>query len=52
MERIAELRAILGDPARVDALIVEELDEVESSATATSAAPRSPTSRATSTSRT
>ncbi len=30
IEQIAELRAILGDPARVDALIVEELDEVES----------------------
>ena len=29
MERIAELRAILGDPARVDALITEELDEIE-----------------------
>jgi DNA gyrase subunit A len=29
MERIAELRAILGDPARVDALINEELDEIE-----------------------
>ena len=29
METIAELRAILGDPARVDALIVEELDEVD-----------------------
>ena len=28
MERIGELRAILGDPARVDAIIVEELDEV------------------------
>jgi DNA gyrase subunit A len=28
MERIGELRTILGDPARVDALIVEELDEV------------------------
>jgi DNA gyrase subunit A len=28
MERIGELRAILGDPARIDALIVEELDEV------------------------
>ncbi len=27
--RIAELRAILGDPARIDALIVEELDEVD-----------------------
>jgi DNA gyrase subunit A len=26
---IAELRAILGDPSRVDALIVEELDEIE-----------------------
>ncbi len=29
MERIAELRTILGDPARVDALIVEELSEIE-----------------------
>ena len=29
MERIGELRAILGDPARIDALIVEELDEVD-----------------------
>ena len=29
LETIAELRAILGDPARVDALIVEELDEVD-----------------------
>jgi DNA gyrase subunit A len=28
--RIAELRAILGDPARIDAVIVEELDEVDS----------------------
>jgi DNA gyrase subunit A len=30
VERIAELRAILGDPARVDALIVESLDEIDS----------------------
>jgi DNA gyrase subunit A len=30
VEQIKELRAILGDPARVDALIVEELDEVDS----------------------
>jgi DNA gyrase subunit A len=29
VERIAELRAILGDPARVDGLIVEELGAVE-----------------------
>jgi DNA gyrase subunit A len=29
VERIAELRAILGDPARIDAVVVEELDEVE-----------------------
>jgi DNA gyrase subunit A len=28
-KRIAELRAILGDPSRIDALIVEELDEVD-----------------------
>ncbi len=28
-KRIAELREILGDPARIDALIVEELDEVD-----------------------
>ncbi|HEY7255037.1 MAG TPA: DNA gyrase subunit A, partial [Solirubrobacterales bacterium] len=28
MERIGELRAILGDPARIDAILVEELDEV------------------------
>ncbi len=28
MERIGELRAILGDPARIDAIIIEELDEV------------------------
>ncbi len=28
LERIGELRAILGDPAKIDALIVEELDEV------------------------
>jgi DNA gyrase subunit A len=28
MERIGELRAILGDPAKVDAILVEELDEV------------------------
>jgi DNA gyrase subunit A len=28
MQTIAELRAILGDPDRVDALIVEELDEI------------------------
>jgi DNA gyrase subunit A len=29
IERIAELRAILGDPARIDAVIVEELDAVD-----------------------
>ncbi len=29
MERIGELRAILGDQARIDAVIVEELDEVD-----------------------
>ncbi len=29
VEQIAELRAILGDPGRVDTLIVEELDEVD-----------------------
>ncbi len=29
VERIAELRAILGDPGRVDELIVTELDEVD-----------------------
>ena len=29
LARIAELRAILGDPARIDAVIVEELDEVD-----------------------
>ena len=29
MERIGELREILGDPAKIDALIVEELDEVD-----------------------
>ncbi|MGE5281567.1 MAG: DNA gyrase subunit A [Chloroflexota bacterium] len=29
VKRIAELRAILGDPARIDAVIVEELDEVD-----------------------
>jgi DNA gyrase subunit A len=28
MEKIGELRAILGDPSRIDALIVDELDEV------------------------
>src|SRR4051794_8706673 len=28
-KRIGELRAILGDPARIDAVIVEELDEVD-----------------------
>ncbi len=28
MERIGELRAILGDPAKVDAILLEELDEV------------------------
>jgi DNA gyrase subunit A len=28
-ERIAELRAILGDPARIDGVIVDELSEVE-----------------------
>jgi DNA gyrase subunit A len=28
-ERIAELRAILGDPARIDGLIVDELSEIE-----------------------
>ena len=52
MDEIAELRAILGDPARIDGLIVDELAEIEEQATATSGAPRSPTSRATSTSRT
>ena len=30
VDKIAELRAILGDPARVDELIVSELDEVDS----------------------
>ena len=29
MEKIAELRAILGDPARVDALITDELAEID-----------------------
>jgi len=29
LERIAELRAILGDPARIDAVVVEELDDVD-----------------------
>ena len=29
VEQIAELRAILGDPGRVDTLIVEELDEID-----------------------
>ena len=29
MDKIAELRAILGDPARIDGLIVDELSEVE-----------------------
>ena len=29
VERIAELRAILGDPARVDTIVVEELSEIE-----------------------
>jgi len=29
MDRIAELRAILGDPSRVDALVLEELGELE-----------------------
>src|SRR4249920_3235149 len=29
IERIGELRAILGDPARIDAVVVEELDEVD-----------------------
>jgi DNA gyrase subunit A len=29
MERIGELRAILGDPARIDGLIVDELSEIE-----------------------
>jgi DNA gyrase subunit A len=28
MERIAELRAILGDPARIDALVTEEITEI------------------------
>jgi DNA gyrase subunit A len=28
MERIGELREILGDPAKVDAILIEELDEV------------------------
>ena len=42
-ERIAELRAILGDPARIDALIREELLEVKQAygAHTTTAAPRS-----------
>ena len=29
IERIAALRAILGDPARIDGVVVEELDELE-----------------------
>jgi DNA gyrase subunit A len=29
IERIAALRAILGDPARIDAVVVEELEELE-----------------------
>ena len=28
MERIGELREVLGDPAKIDAIVVEELDEV------------------------
>ncbi|HXR30390.1 MAG TPA: DNA gyrase subunit A, partial [Solirubrobacterales bacterium] len=29
VKRIAELREVLGDPARIDAVIVEELDEID-----------------------
>src|SRR5919197_5258043 len=29
VERIAELRAILGDPARIDGIVTEELTEIE-----------------------
>jgi DNA gyrase subunit A len=29
VERIAELRGILGDPARIDGVIVEEIDEID-----------------------
>ena len=52
IERIAELRAILGDEPRIDGLVKSTSSTRSPSATATSAAPRSPTSRATSTSRT
>ena len=51
MARIAELRAILGDEARVYALIREELLEMRRHSKPTSAARRSRTSRARSTSR-
>ena len=52
-ERIAELRAILGDPARIDALIREELLEIrEIYGAATTGARRSPRPRRSSSSRT
>ena len=53
-ERIAELRAILGDPARIDGVIREELLEIKEiyGRRATSAAPRSSPPRASSSSRT
>ena len=50
-ERIAELRAILGDESRVLAVIKEELSR-SASASATSGAPRSSPPRTRSTSRT
>ena len=46
VDKIAELRAILGDPTRIDALIVETSMR-STTATATSGGPSSPTSRAT-----
>ena len=53
MERIAELRAILGDQARIDALIREELLEIkEIYAKATTGARRSSPARTRSSSRT
>ena len=53
-ERIGELREILGDEPRIDALIREELLELKERLRrrTTTAAPRSPTARASSSSRT
>ena len=52
-ERIGELRAILGDPARIDGVIREELLEIRrSTAATTTAGPRSSRPRTSSSSRT